>query len=219
MCPVFVAVLVLFACGGCSRSSNSGKPELHALDWKNYDGCGDPRKAVFLLDGKEIGVGNRGFEIVKHVLATWPKNTTLKIDIREAGPCDPTLALITPYPFSKEELEYAAYKAGVKLQWGEGPIRTWEERLADESPFIVVGRVLEFKQNETGDYEVNVEVIDCRKGKIPHKTFNFTISPNILDRVMLTRHIEDAVSRTYCFYMKPTDNDAVYNVSVAFQEK
>ena len=79
----------------------------HRLDWKNYDGTGDPLKAEYYLDGIKLGTGEKGVAELKRLIARMPKGSDVDVLPYYEGR--------RPYPFDKSELQKYCDKHGVSL--------------------------------------------------------------------------------------------------------
>ena len=79
----------------------------HRLDWKSYDGTGDPLKAEYYLDGLRLGTGEKGVAKLKRLIAKMPEGSWVKIIPYYEGK--------RPYPFDEHELNEYCEKYGVVL--------------------------------------------------------------------------------------------------------
>jgi hypothetical protein len=79
----------------------------HRLDWKNYDGTGDPLKAEYYLDGIKLGTGEKGVAELKRLIAKMTKGSDIDVVPYYEGK--------RPYPFEKKELQEYCDKHGVSL--------------------------------------------------------------------------------------------------------
>ncbi len=84
----------------------------HRIDWRGYDGTGDPATARFLFDGEEIGVGASGFTEVRRRIEAMPRGSHLVV-IPYYG--DPGGAK-RQYPFELETVLQHAQRAGIQVE-------------------------------------------------------------------------------------------------------
>ena len=71
-----IGVSVLF-CFSCAKNEHSDGPAL--LTWRQYNGdtMDDPREAIYILNGREIGHGDVGFLKVLEAIQGLPRKTEL----------------------------------------------------------------------------------------------------------------------------------------------
>lgn len=85
-CSLFALVLVLTGCAARDRFSDRqiamlAFSENPTLTWQQYDGAGDPGRAVYLLNDEELGTGNKGLRDFARVVAEAPPQQRFKIGV------------------------------------------------------------------------------------------------------------------------------------------
>jgi len=116
----FLALLSMVLFSGCSatpRQNNAPpisdivlaeilKHKDHGLKFANYEGHGDATKAVYMVDGQNIGTGNQGWEALKYVISRLPAKSCLNIWSYYGG---------GGFPFIEKDLIDCAKQYGVTI--------------------------------------------------------------------------------------------------------
>lgn len=83
-----VVIILLINSFGCTKQSDSERTMSDStragsfdafVTWTNYDGIEDPRLAVYVWNGKEIGVGQAGFNALAGRLGALPNNSLILV--------------------------------------------------------------------------------------------------------------------------------------------
>jgi hypothetical protein len=82
------------------------------LDWKDYDGTGDPSKARYILGGKDIGTGDQGIQNIKEHIRWLPSSISIVV-LQYYG--DAGDGIKRKYPFDINSLREYADKYGVRI--------------------------------------------------------------------------------------------------------
>lgn len=64
---LFIIVLIFGVFTSCKQNHMNQKNErkTYVLNWKNYDGTGDPKNAIYFLEGIFVGKGKHGINHLK----------------------------------------------------------------------------------------------------------------------------------------------------------
>ncbi len=73
----------------------------HTLTWREYKGYGDKEKAIYILDGYELGQGAAGYSTLKLIIIKMPEGSSVYIEPYYG---DPGGDVRMEYPFDTFEL-------------------------------------------------------------------------------------------------------------------
>jgi len=85
---------------------------VHRLDWRGYDGTGDPATARFLFDGEEAGTGPGGFAEVRRRIEALPRGSHLMVIPYYGDPGGSRRR----YPFELEAVLQHAERSGIRVE-------------------------------------------------------------------------------------------------------
>jgi len=108
-------VLLLFFIAVRSASHQAtpqSSPEHHALTWREYDGLGDPAKALYVFDETVLGRGEAGLSALRKEIRTMPRSSVIEI-LPYYG--DPGAEQARTYPFDRKALADYAWQHGVTV--------------------------------------------------------------------------------------------------------
>jgi hypothetical protein len=98
---------IVVGCGLRQRPAAS----IHTLEWRDFHGGlkfdDDPNKALYILDGKDMGRGNPGLDRVMMELRRLPTRSELRIRWHDA-PIDSSAPIYTP-PYQERFEEFAGF--------------------------------------------------------------------------------------------------------------
>ncbi len=113
----WLMLLVLGMCfgGGCV-SNERCQVKYHYLDWEYYDGMGNPDQATFLLDGRVMGQGDKGYADVKNKLAKYGGTTLVVLRAYSEDPF-PGGKPKRMMPFLYNDMKDFAKAHKIKIRW------------------------------------------------------------------------------------------------------